>query len=114
VLDVAFVNTYSCKITLLAMTSSKKEVKLTSDQKAFLEKCALEFSERYTDSDPEYKKVYDSSIPQPPLVSPWQEKNRGGRYRDNHRDNYRDRDNYREYRGDYRNNRYNQNQNNYY
>lgn len=77
---------------------------LTSEQIAFLEECALEFSDRFTDSDLDYKKMYDSEIPPPPIMHPWYGRNRmvpnryrpGGSQHDN-RDNrydnrYRDRD----------------------
>lgn len=81
---------------------------LTKQQLAFLEECNLEFSERYTDSDLEYKKLYDLGIPPPPIMCPWYGKARfnnrdrggGGRYNDHrnrnqyHRndDNNRNRD----------------------
>lgn len=44
---------------------------LTPQQKAFLEECNLEFSERFTDADPEYKEVYEKGIPPPPIMCPW-------------------------------------------
>lgn len=76
---------------------------LTSEQKAFLEECALEFSDRFTDSDLEYKKMYDAEIPPPPIMCPWYGKSRvpgnryrgGGSYHNDSRDNRydnRDRD----------------------
>ncbi|CAG9840056.1 unnamed protein product [Diabrotica balteata] len=75
--------------------------KLTSEQKSFLEECNLEFSERYTDADIEFMKIFDSEIPPPPIVSPWY-----GRRRFNNRDrpggsynNYRNRDNSENNRG---------------
>lgn len=49
---------------------------LTAEQKAFLEECALEFSERFSDADVEYKKTYDSGIPVPPIMDSWYGRNR--------------------------------------
>ncbi|KAJ8951860.1 hypothetical protein NQ318_019836 [Aromia moschata] len=73
---------------------------LTENQLAFLEECNLEFSERYTDSDLEYKKVYDTGIPPPPIICPWWthlrgrrfngERSGGGRYSDSYRDRNND------------------------
>ncbi|CAG9858439.1 unnamed protein product [Phyllotreta striolata] len=77
---------------------------LTKEQKDFLEECNLEFSERFTDSDIEYKKIFDSEIPPPPIVAPWY-----GRQRFNNRDrpggsynNYRDQNYRREGNQNYR------------
>jgi hypothetical protein len=77
---------------------------LTREQEAFLEECALEFSDRFTDADLEYKKIFDLGIPNPPIMCPWYgrarfNRERGeGRYndrRDYHRsDNSRDRHSY--------------------
>ncbi|XP_018561318.1 uncharacterized protein LOC108903576 [Anoplophora glabripennis] len=62
---------------------------LTKEQLTFLEECNLEFSERYTDSDLEYKKIFDLGIPPPPIMYPWygkgrfnRDRGRGGRYND--------------------------------
>lgn len=77
---------------------------LTKEQLAFLEECNLEFSERYTDSDLEYKKIYDLGIPPPPIMCPWYGKGRfnnrdrgGDRYNDHRNRNqyYRNEDNNR-------------------
>ncbi|KAJ8940036.1 hypothetical protein NQ314_010867 [Rhamnusium bicolor] len=69
---------------------------LTKEQKEFLEECNLEFSERFTDSDLEYKKIYESGIPPPPIMCPWYLRNRYNRdragssqYNDHHRNNDR-------------------------
>ncbi|XP_050513338.1 uncharacterized protein LOC126889267 [Diabrotica virgifera virgifera] len=84
--------------------------KLTSEQKSFLEECNLEFSERYTDADVEFMKIFDSEIPPPPIVSPWY-----GRQRFNNRDrdrpggsynNYRNRDTSRDYSENHRGREY--------
>lgn len=78
---------------------------LTKEQRKFLEECALEFSDRFTDSDLEYKKIYDTGIPPPPIMHPWYSRNRmvqnrnrpgGSQYNDNrerYENNYRHRDN---------------------
>lgn len=44
---------------------------LTKEQEDFLEECLLEFSDRYTDSDVEYKTAYETEIPPPPVMYPW-------------------------------------------
>lgn len=44
---------------------------LTVDQEEFLAECENEFNDRYTDSDKEYKKIYDLGIPPPPIMFPW-------------------------------------------
>lgn len=54
---------------------------LTKEQKAFLEECNLEFSDRFTDADLEYKKVYNEGIPPPPIMYPWYGRNRPGNNR---------------------------------
>ncbi|KAK5647040.1 hypothetical protein RI129_005504 [Pyrocoelia pectoralis] len=78
---------------------------LTKEQEAFLEECLLEFSDRYTDADFEYKKTYDRGIPPPPIMYPWygrpkltayRRRNQGDHHsghRDRYDNNYRDRDN---------------------
>lgn len=55
---------------------------LTFEQSKFLEECEEEFAERYTDEDPEYKKVLEEGIPSPPIVYPW---NRQFRYNNRNR-----------------------------
>lgn len=45
--------------------------KLTAEQKQFQEECELEFVDRYTDADEDYKKIRDSGIPSPPIMFPW-------------------------------------------
>ncbi|KAJ3655044.1 hypothetical protein Zmor_014188 [Zophobas morio] len=82
-------------------------VTLTREQEAFLQECALEFSDRFTDADLEYKKIFEMGIPQPPIMCPWygrarfNNRERGdGRYNDrrdyrsDRSDNYRDRNSY--------------------
>lgn len=44
---------------------------LSVEQEKFLEQCERDFVDRYSDSDEQYKKVYDSGIPSPPIMSPW-------------------------------------------
>lgn len=58
---------------------SFSSVALTPDQEAFIEECSLEFSNRFTDADLEYKAVYSSEIPDPPIMCPWFERNRYNR-----------------------------------
>ncbi|XP_031333891.1 uncharacterized protein LOC116163901 [Photinus pyralis] len=82
---------------------------LTKEQEAFLEECLLEFSDRYTDADFEYKKTYDRGVPPPPIMFPWygrpkltgyRRRNQGdhGGYRDRHDNNFRGNDQYRDRR----------------
>lgn len=93
---------------------------LTKEQKAFLEECNLEFSDRFTDADLEYKKVYSEGIPPPPIMYPWYGRNSrpgpnrnnsrasGSKYDDDRNDrdrSYRNRG-YRDRRGDNRQDRY--------
>lgn len=49
---------------------------LTAEQKQFLEDCELEFADRYTNLDEEYKKIYDAGIPPPPIMYPWYQRSR--------------------------------------
>lgn len=35
---------------------------LAASQQAFLDECIIEFSDRYTDADAEYKKIYDAGM----------------------------------------------------
>ncbi|KAJ8982523.1 hypothetical protein NQ317_018564 [Molorchus minor] len=58
-------------------------VELSKEQLTFLEECNLEFSERFTDADLEYKKVYDLGIPPPPIVYPWWTPGRGRNFNRN-------------------------------
>lgn len=44
---------------------------LSAEQKRFLEECEIEFVDRFTDSDTEYKRIYDLGIPSPPIMFPW-------------------------------------------
>ncbi|XP_065163170.1 RNA guanine-N7 methyltransferase activating subunit [Atheta coriaria] len=82
-------------------------VELKSEQQAFLAECEQEFANRYTMEDEEFKALYDSEIPPPPVMSNWYPRNkrnqggRGGRYRD-----FRDRrqDNRYNYRHEYNRN----------
>ncbi|XP_057653346.1 uncharacterized protein LOC130892151 [Diorhabda carinulata] len=77
---------------------------LSPDQKKFLKECDLEFSERFTDNDLEFKKILDSDIPAPPIISPWYD-----RQRFNNRDRDRPSGSYNNYRNfnenSYRDNR---------
>ncbi|XP_044267358.1 uncharacterized protein LOC123013090 [Tribolium madens] len=78
-------------------------VTLSREQEAFLEECALEFSDRFTDADFEYKRIYDLGIPKPPIMCQWYGKARFNRDRGENRyndrrdyrsDHYRDRNSY--------------------
>lgn len=51
---------------------------LTKEQEDFLKECETEFSNRYTNEDPDYKKVYDVGTPAPPIICPWYGRNRFG------------------------------------
>lgn len=44
---------------------------LSVEQKQFLEECESEYIDRYTESDEEYVKIYNSGIPSPPIMFPW-------------------------------------------
>lgn len=44
---------------------------LTREQQSFLEECNLEFSDRFTDADLDYKKVFEEGVPSPPIMYPW-------------------------------------------
>ncbi|KAK9879653.1 hypothetical protein WA026_006718 [Henosepilachna vigintioctopunctata] len=57
-----------------------------SDQEAFLRECEEEFSSRYTTNDPEFKDIYESDIPTPPIVFPWYGRSRFNSNRDRERD----------------------------
>lgn len=35
---------------------------MSSSLAAFLDECIIEFSDRYTDADAEYKKIYDAGM----------------------------------------------------
>ncbi|KAK4880740.1 hypothetical protein RN001_008886 [Aquatica leii] len=64
---------------------------LTREQEAFFGECLLEFSDRYTNADIEYKKVYDEGIPPPPIMYPWHGRQKLTAYRNRDRGGYRDR-----------------------
>lgn len=49
---------------------------LNEEQLKFLEECKLEFSDRFTDAEPDYKKAYDEGIPLPPIMHPWYTRSR--------------------------------------
>ncbi|XP_050309976.1 uncharacterized protein LOC126745962 [Anthonomus grandis grandis] len=68
---------------------------LTQEQQTFIEECELEFADRYTNKDPDYKKVYDKGIPDPPIMCPWYMRSRN---------NYRDRAGGSQPYNDHRNN----------
>lgn len=79
---------------------------LTVEQLTFIEECLKEFSDRYSENDSDYQKVYDEGVPNPPIVSPWHTRSRFGyRERGNRspeRHNYnRDRQNYNRDRQNY-------------
>lgn len=73
-------------------------VELSPAQEAFLEECALEFSDRFTGADLEYKKIFDLEIPVPPIMCPWYSKSRFNRDRFNDRRDYNDRRDHRDHR----------------
>ncbi|KAL1497661.1 hypothetical protein ABEB36_008584 [Hypothenemus hampei] len=52
---------------------------LSEAQLKFIEECKQEFSERFTDLDCDYKKIYDEGIPSPPIIYPWHPRNRNNR-----------------------------------
>ncbi|XP_044731057.1 RNA guanine-N7 methyltransferase activating subunit [Chrysoperla carnea] len=49
----------------------EKLLKLTKEQEAFLQECDLEFSNRYTSSDPEYQSIFERNLPPPPIIENW-------------------------------------------
>ncbi|KAI4464487.1 mrna cap methylation rnmt-activating mini protein [Holotrichia oblita] len=86
---------------------------LTREQLEFLKACEQEFSDRFTDSDMEYKLVKEAGIPKPPIMLNWYPKptllyrgppgSRYSNYRHHHdkpyqrhHDRYRDKDRERE------------------
>lgn len=85
---------------------------LTPEQERFLKECSLEFSERFTNLDLEFKAIYDAEIPPPPIMFPWY-----GRPRYNNRDyqggsrndHYRNRNSYQHNPYGNREQRYNYN-----
>lgn len=85
-------------------------VELSPAQEAFLEECALEFSDRFTDADLEYKKIFDLKIPLPPIMCPWYRKFRFKRDRFNDKRDHRDR-NHQDQRYRDKRNSYNTDQN---
>lgn len=74
---------------------------LTKEQKAFLEECNLEFSDRFTDADLDYKKVFDEGIPPPPIMFPWHGRNKPALANRNRAGGSR----YNDYRGERNNDR---------
>lgn len=44
---------------------------LNTEQQQFIEECKLEFVDRFTEVDKDYKKIQDSGIPSPPIMFPW-------------------------------------------
>ncbi|CAH1111044.1 unnamed protein product [Psylliodes chrysocephalus] len=84
---------YSLYLTGFSISKYLKMTGLTKDQEAFLEECNLEFFERFTDSDLEFKRVFDSEIPPPPIVTPWY-----GKQRFNNRDRDRPGGSYNNFR----------------
>ncbi|KAF5276955.1 hypothetical protein FQR65_LT16119 [Abscondita terminalis] len=77
---------------------------LTREQSAFLEECLLEFSDRYTDADVEYKKVSEEGIPPPPIMHPWHGRPKLTPYRNRDRGGHRNHPNDSRERGGYENN----------
>ncbi|KAL3281113.1 hypothetical protein HHI36_004335 [Cryptolaemus montrouzieri] len=75
---------------------------LSREQEAFLKECNLEFSERYTTADLEFKNLFESDIPDPPVVFPWYGKSRFNRDRPTFS---RDRDDYSRERDGFMRNR---------
>lgn len=79
---------------------------LTKEQQAFLVECQTQFSGRYTDSDPEFKRKLESDIPTPPIIENWTRIRQHGNYnRNNYRRNYQRNENHR---NDGHNDSYNQ------
>lgn len=80
-------------------------LQLTDEQKNFIAECEKLFVTRYTEEDPDYKSILESSIGDPPIVDPWYSKpkrnynwsgrrddrRRGDSSRNDHRDDGRDR-----------------------
>nr|CAH7757117.1 unnamed protein product [Callosobruchus chinensis] len=50
---------------------SSEDDSLTREQKQFLNECYLEFSDRFTSSDLSFMKIYETGIPTPPILYPW-------------------------------------------
>lgn len=73
------------------MAELSTECELTTEQKNFLEECLVEFANRYTDEDEEYKKVYDRGITAPPIMSPWSGRPRLTARRSGNRNSYQNR-----------------------
>ncbi|KAF5287551.1 hypothetical protein FQA39_LY15880 [Lamprigera yunnana] len=63
---------------------------LTREQQVFLDECQLEFSDRYTDADIEYKKVCEEGIPPPPIMYPWYERRKMIPYKNRERGGYKE------------------------
>lgn len=49
---------------------------LTEKQLKFLENCEIEFNNRYTEEDSDYKLIEEVGIEPPPIVDPWYHKPR--------------------------------------
>lgn len=79
--------------------------KLTDEQQNFIAECENLFANRYTEEDPDYKSILESSIGDPPIIDPWyarpkrqfnwsgrrDDRRRGDSFRNDHRDDRRDR-----------------------
>lgn len=65
-----------------------EECELTTEQKDFLEECLVEFANRYTDEDEEYKRAYERVISIPPIMSPWHGRPRLTANRSGNRNSY--------------------------
>lgn len=80
------------------MSESDSECELTTEQKEFLEECLVEFANRFTEEDEEYKKAYERGITTPPIMSPWYGRPRLTAHRSGYRNSYQgrqhDRDHY--------------------
>lgn len=88
--------------------SSTEEKDLTREQKEFLEECMLEFGNRFTDEDSDFKEALERDISTPPIVNPWYGRPRIITNRSNYRQfhqNRNDKDN-RDYHNNFRRDRY--------
>lgn len=56
--------------------STNNAQELNESQRAFLESCEQDFANRYTSDDPEYEKLVNEGIGDPPIVAPWYTKPR--------------------------------------
>lgn len=57
-------------------SSVAHEPDLDDRQKAFLERCEEEFTNRYSEEDSDYKKLLTEGVSDPPVVDPWYNKPR--------------------------------------